>query len=141
MYFGRDFCFQNLFIKKIESTEIITFAAFWKLLRGLWSSTTNRKFSVRNQDRNNGDFMIYPNSCSLVCTNKTRGFISLPEERRVSFPAADRYISCLLSRSECRMVSTTVLYVSPRFKFFFLRQNILYIVFCDYSWSIQPTSE
>ena len=67
------FCFQNLFIKKIESTEIKTFAAYWKLLRGIWSSTTNRKFSIPNQDRNNGDFIIYPDSCSLVYTNKTSG--------------------------------------------------------------------
>jgi hypothetical protein len=77
----------------------------------------------------------------LVCTNKTKGVTSQPEDRRMSSPAANRYISFLLSRIESRMFSTTVLYVDPRFNFFFLRQAILYIVFCDYSWSIQPTSE
>ena len=114
MYFG----FQNLFIKKIESTGIKTSAAYWKLLRGIWSSTKYRKVSVHNQDRGTGDFMRHSDGCSSVCTNRTSGFTSRPEDRRVSSPSADRYISFLLSRIECRIVSTTALYVGPRFIFF-----------------------
>jgi hypothetical protein len=119
MYFGKDCGFQNFLLKKkIESTGIKTSAAYWKLLRGIWSSATHRKVSVRSQGRGTGDFMTHSDSCSSVCSNSTRGFISRQEDRRVSFPAADRHISFLLSRIECRMVRTTVLCVGPRFNFF-----------------------
>lgn len=138
---ARILVFKTCLLKKIESMGIKTSAAYWKLLRGIWSSPTNRKFSVHNQDRGPGDFVIHSGSCSSVYTNKTREVSSSPEDSRIGSPAADRYTSFLLPRIECRMVSTSVLYVRPRFKFYFLRQAILYIIFCDYSWSIQPTSE
>lgn len=62
--------------------------------------------------------MINSDSCSSVCMNRTRGVSSPPQDGRTSSTAAYRYISFLLSRTECRTVSSTVLYVGPRFNFF-----------------------
>ena len=54
------------------------------------------------------------------------GLLSSPlEDRAMSSPAADRYISFLLSRIECRMFSSTVLCAGSRFNFF-LCQTLLY---------------
>jgi hypothetical protein len=52
LHFGKFFGFQNFFIKKIESTGIKTSAAYWKLLRGIWTSTKRGRFqyAIRTEE-------------------------------------------------------------------------------------------